>query len=139
MKIKLNSLVSESEMPWGREEILVVSSKKYMMKKLLIKAGQKGGLQFHRFKDECGYVVKGKMIIRTPNESGALEEFVVSTGDWFHFPAGAIHQEEAIEDTIIVEAGLPIKNDRIRVEERFGLAEAGFGLETTDESDIEWL
>ena len=32
-----------------------------------------------------------------------------------------MHQEEALEDTIIIECSTPWLNDRVRVEEEFGL------------------
>ena len=44
---------------WGKETLLAVSSKKIMLKKLEIKAGSKGGLQYHRKRVEAGYIVSG--------------------------------------------------------------------------------
>ena len=35
---------------WGKEILLGMVSKKFSLKKLLIKAGNKGGLQYHRKK-----------------------------------------------------------------------------------------
>ena len=35
---------------WGQEILLGLVSKKFSLKKLLIKAGNKGGLQYHRKK-----------------------------------------------------------------------------------------
>ena len=48
--------------PWGTEELLVLVPGKYMLKKLTVKAGNKGGLQYHRLKDECGTLISGEMI-----------------------------------------------------------------------------
>lgn len=137
--IKINEAISEEMTPWGSEQILVVAPGLYMLKKLFIKAGQKGGLQYHRLKDECGYVVSGKLIVRTPQSNGELSEKILKPGDFFHFPPGEIHQEEAVEDTVIIEAGLPIKNDRVRVESDFGLSKGQYGFPTSDLSDIEYL
>ena len=36
--------------PWGTEKLLCLVPGKYMVKELYIKAGSKGGLQFHRKK-----------------------------------------------------------------------------------------
>ena len=82
---------------WGEEILLVLSSGQYTMKKLIVKAGKKGGLQYHRKKDEASYIVSGEMILRY-EDGGELHEKRVGPGDWFHFPAGCIHQEEAVTD-----------------------------------------
>jgi mannose-6-phosphate isomerase-like protein (cupin superfamily) len=121
---------------WGEETLLVLASGKYTLKKLLIKAGNKGGLQFHRKKDEAGYLVSGKLLVTYENEEGVLCQSVLSAGDHYHFETGVVHQEEALEDCIIIEASTPHFNDRVRVEELHGLSSEG-GLPTTNENDIE--
>jgi len=121
---------------WGEEILLVLSSEKYSMKKLCVKAGKKGGLQYHRQKDEASYIVSGKLLLRYEDENGDLVEKVVGPGDWFHFPAGCIHQEEAITDVVRIEVSTPHFNDRVRVEEQFGIDDST-GLPTTQESEIE--
>lgn len=121
---------------WGVEELLVLSSGKYTMKKLSIKAGKKGGLQYHRLKDEASYIVSGEMIIRYDDGTGSLVEKKVGPGDWFHFPPGCIHQEEAITDVERIEVSTPHFNDRVRVESSYGLLEET-GLRTTEEHEIE--
>ena len=121
---------------WGEETLLVLSSGKYTMKKLYTKAGKFGGLQYHRQKDEASFIVSGRMILRYEDESGKLAEKEVGPGDWFHFPNGCIHQEIAITDVVRIEVSTPHFNDRVRVEEMFGVPNAT-GLPTTDESEIE--
>ncbi len=121
---------------WGEETLLVLASGKYTMKKLCIKAGKYGGLQYHRKKDEASYIVSGQMIIRYENSKGDLVEKKVGPGDWFHFPNGCIHQEIAITDVIRIEVSTPHFNDRVRVEHMFGISEQ-MGLQTTEESEIE--
>jgi len=123
------------ERDWGVEELLVLSKSKYTLKKLFIKAGCKGGLQFHRKKDEAGYILSGEMIIRYQNQNGILVEKVVRTGDFFHFPNGSIHQEEAITDTVIIEVSTPYFNDRVRVDKKFGFDDNS-GLPTTSIDEI---
>jgi len=121
---------------WGEELLLVLSSEKYTMKKLVLKAGKKGGLQYHREKDEASYIISGEMILRYQGEDGSLHEKKVGPGDWFHFPAGCIHQEEAISEVVRIEVSTPHFNDRVRVEHEFGIDDSS-GLPTTHESDIE--
>lgn len=121
---------------WGEETLLVLASGKYTMKKLHIKAGKYGGLQYHRKKDEASYIVSGSMILRYENESGELVDKEVGPGDWFHFPNGCVHQEIAITDVVRIEVSTPHFNDRVRVEEQFGISDRA-GLQTTKLSEIE--
>ena len=126
---------SLGERKWGKEEILESSSGKWTMKKLFIKAGSKGGLQYHRLKDEGGFLISGKLIIRYPDEKNNLIDRVVEAGESFHFPPYCIHQEEAITDCIIIEVSTPHLNDRVRVEEKFGL-NISEGLPSTKYEEI---
>jgi mannose-6-phosphate isomerase-like protein (cupin superfamily) len=121
---------------WGSEELLMLVSKKFTMKKIFIKSGFKGGLQYHRRKEECGVVIEGELIIRYDDGAGQLIEKICRKGDVFHFPAGVVHQEEAITDVTIIEASTPHFNDRVRVEKEYGIDE-GLGLKTTSLNEIE--
>ena len=120
---------------WGEETLLVLSNGNYTMKKLSVKAGKKGGLQYHRLKDEASYIISGEMILRYDDGSGRLAEKKVKSGDWFHFPAGCVHQEEAITDVERIEVSTPHFNDRVRVEREYGLSNSS-GLPTTKKEDI---
>ena len=71
---------------WGNEDLLVLSSGKYTMKKLSTKAGKRGGLQYHRHKDEANYIISGRLLIRFDDGNGKLIEREVGCGEWFHFP-----------------------------------------------------
>ena len=121
---------------WGTEELLVLSSKQYSLKKLTINAGHKGGLQYHRLKDEAAYVLSGTLRLRWDDGTGTLKEGLFKEGDFFHFPPGAVHQEEAVTDVVLLEVSTPHFNDRVRVEEKYGQMIEG-GLPTTTEPDIE--
>ena len=59
---------------WGKEELLVLIPKVLTLKKLFIKKGRAGGLQYHRKKNECGYLLKGKLMIKYDNGSGKLKK-----------------------------------------------------------------
>ena len=107
-----------------------------MLKKLTIAAGSKGGLQYHRLKDECGYLISGKMIIRYESPNGQIVERIIDAGESFHFPPGVVHQEEAVEDCVIIEGSTPHFNDRVRMEEYFGLGMPE-GMPSTELKDIE--
>jgi len=121
---------------WGVEELLVLVPKTFSLKRLMIKAGCKGGLQYHHKKNECGYLVSGQMIIRFDDGDGNLSERVINAGDSFHFPPGAVHQVEAVTDCVIIEASTPHFNDRVRVEESYGQIIDG-GLQSTTIDEVE--
>lgn len=128
---------SESVGPrnWGEEILVSLIEDKFMMKKLFINKGSKGGLQYHRKKDEVHIMIKSRMLIRYDDGSGNLVERVLEECDVAHYPPGAIHQEEAIEYCYIVEASTNHFNDRVRCEELYGV-EVVDGLPTTTEEEI---
>ena len=57
---------------WGKEELLVLIPKKISLKKIFIKKGKKGGLQYHHKKNECGILISGKLKITYDNGKGKL-------------------------------------------------------------------
>ena len=127
---------SVGERPWGTEDLLALVSKQFSVKRLKIKAGNKGGLQYHRFKDEVAIMISGQMLIRYDLGDKILQEKIVKAGEVVHFPPGLVHQEEAITDCEIIEASSPHFNDRVRVEENYGFVSPK-GLPTTLETEIE--
>lgn len=124
------------ERPWGKEELLALVARQFSVKRLVIKAGNKGGLQYHRLKNEVAVLISGEMLVRYDLGDGVLRERIVRGGDVAHFPPGLVHQEEAITDCEIIEASSPHFNDRVRMEESYGLG-APIGLPSTKEDDIE--
>ena len=139
-KKKYNIFPSPKKMgkrEWGSEILLALISKKISLKILKIKKGKKGGLQYHRKKNECGYILSGKLLIRYENEKGELVKKICKAGDVFHFAPRLIHQEEALTNCSILEASTPHFNDRVRVEEKYGLTFSG-GLKSTKLKDIKF-
>jgi mannose-6-phosphate isomerase-like protein (cupin superfamily) len=122
---------------WGTETLLALIPKKLSLKILKIKKGKSGGLQYHNKKNECGYILKGKLLIRFDEKknSGKLKERILKAGDVFHFPPKSVHQEKAITECIIIEASTPHFNDRVRVEKYYGKFEKK-GLPSTKISEI---
>lgn len=127
---------SVGDRPWGTEDLLAIVSKQFSVKRLFIKQGNKGGLQYHRLKDEVAVVISGQMLIRYDMGDGVLREKIIGPGQTAHFKPGLVHQEEALTDCEIIEASTPHFNDRVRVEEKYGFG-APEGLPTTIESEIE--
>jgi mannose-6-phosphate isomerase-like protein (cupin superfamily) len=127
---------SIGERPWGTEDLLALASEKFSVKRLFVKAGNKGGLQYHRKKDEVAVILTGTMKIRYDLGDGVLRERIVNSGDVVHFPPLLVHQEEAVTDCVIIEASTPHFNDRVRVEEVYGMGRS-IGLQSTTEDEIE--
>ena len=69
---------------WGEEKLLVLISKILSLKKLKIKRGKKGGLQYHRKKNECGILLSGKLILRHDNGKGKLIKKMMTGKAWNH-------------------------------------------------------
>ena len=118
---------------WG-EEIFVAETPTYLGKLLRMKAGTKGGLQYHVEKDETFYLHDGQAIVRGERD-GQLFEVTMSSGTAYHIPPGAVHQVEAVTDCVLFEASTPVYDDRIRCEAMFGLPDDG-GLPTTRSSAV---
>lgn len=130
--------VSLGNRNWGKETLLALVSKKYSLKLLEIKKNKKGGLQYHHKKNECGYLIKGKLKIIFDNGKGNLKYKILNAGECFHFPPGSIHQEEALLDCKIIEVSTPHFNDRVRVEKNYGLTENYGGLSSTKKSEVKF-
>lgn len=135
MTVEFIEQKSMGERDWGEELLIGISTGNYIMKKLTIKAGAKGGLQKHHIKDECGILISGKLIIRYDSGNGKLKERVITQGESFRFPPGSVHQEEAITECVIIECSTPHANDRIRCEEDYGQKIEG-GLPSTKREDV---
>ena len=132
----LNESVGARE--WGTEKLLFLSSGNYTVKELFIKKGFKGGLQMHRLKDESSYVVSGKLLVRFDDGNGILQEKIFSPGSSLRFRPGCVHQEEALEDTVLIECSTPHFNDRVRMEDFYKMPINGSkGLPSTSIFDIE--
>lgn len=97
--------------------------------------GKKGGLQYHHKKDEVGIVLFGIIKI-THDVNGHLETKSVLSGDVFRFPAGCVHQAEAVTDCAYLEVSTPYLNDRVHVETEYGIEEEAGGLPSTAIEDV---
>lgn len=137
-KVIFPKVKSIGKRDWGKEELLVLISKVLTLKRLLIKKGKKGGLQYHHIKNECGYLIKGKLIVRYDGGDGKLKKKILSAGSCFHFPPGSVHQEEAMTDCEIIEASTPHFNDRVRVEKFYNLPISG-GLPSSSKKQVKFL
>jgi mannose-6-phosphate isomerase-like protein (cupin superfamily) len=141
-KISKNSIFPKSKnmgpRVWGTEQLLVHIKKKLTLKKIIINKSKKGGLQYHHKKNECGYVISGKLRINYDLGCGKLKSKTLKPGDIFHFSPGLVHQEHALTKCVIIEASTPYFNDRVRVEKKYGLKQLE-GLSSTKSKEIKFL
>ena len=117
---------------WG-EEIFIAQTAHYLGKVLKMRAGTKGGLQYHVEKDETFYLLDGEALVRSDDGHGKLIETRMGAGEAYHIPPGAPHQVEAVTDCVFLEASTPHYEDRVRCEELYGRAFDG-GLPSTWDS-----
>jgi mannose-6-phosphate isomerase-like protein (cupin superfamily) len=134
-KVQFPKITNIGKRNWGKEDLLVLIPKKISLKLLEIKKGKKGGLQYHHKKEECGFIISGKLLVRYDNGNGKLLKKILKRGQSFHFPPGAVHQEEALTNVRIIEASTPYFNDRVRVEKKYNL-QPEKGLPSTKKKDV---
>lgn len=106
--------------PWGTE-LLVAETPRYIGKVLWMKAGHGGHLQHHAQKDEAFYLFDGRCLVRYQDAAGELQVVQMIPGMAFHVPPGAVHQVEALEDSVLFEASTPVFNDRVVTQEFEGV------------------
>lgn len=108
-----------TEKPWGHE-LLWASTDKYVGKILHIHGGHLLSLQYHEFKHESIYVLRGRIIFRYRDASGDLRDRVMAEGEAQVVPTGLVHQYEALEDSDVLEASTPHLGDVVRLTDRYG-------------------
>ena len=122
---------------WGQEILIAHIPGICTGKVLKMKAGTRGGLQSHQKKNESQYLYSGELMIEHDAGDGKLSKIIVSKGQSWHIPPGAVHRETALTDCIIFEVSNPVFNDRVRMEEYYGeKIEGGLSSTTIDEIEI---
>ena len=115
---------------WGRE-LLIVETPEYIGKRLEMKAGAAGGLQYHRRKVESFLLVSGTALLEYDSlgDGEDLDAMPLVPGTMVHVPAGAVHRVTAVTDCTFLEWSTPVFNDRVRCEAEYNQPETG-GLPT---------
>ena len=111
---------------WGSETI-VAETPDYLGKILVYMPGKAGGLQFHVEKDESFHLSEGWGYLDYDAGDGKLTRKVMTAGQTVHIPAGAVHRFEAGVRCVGFETSTPHYDDRVRVEERYGVPTIGDG------------
>ena len=117
------------EKPWGSEEILEANSR-YILKRLNINKGHRLSKQYHKYKHETLYLIKGKANVqlgaRQPEFGNSIvipEPFTFSINDYIVIEPNMIHRIEALEDCIFLEASTPELWDVERLEDDYNRIE----------------
>ena len=100
--------------PWGYEEIWA-KTKSYVGKKMLIRAGQRMSLQYHKVKEETIYVLSGFLKLW---ESENEDDFrFLKPGEAYHVKPGSVHRfgAECTEDVVLIEVSTPELDDVVRL------------------------
>ena len=125
---------------WGRE-ILVAHVPGLYTGKILLRrqdpANKKRSMQFHRLKNECSYIYSGELLFSYDAGDGKISQRKLVAGDSVHIPPGAAHGEQALTDCVIFETSNPVFNDRMRVNELYGLPSPENSLPSTSPDEIE--
>ena len=108
------------EKPWGHEEWLSVT-KKYVLKKLVLKKGARFSLQYHKQKEESLYLLSGKikLTLGRAEQQGALEASILQAGETIHLRPKTIHRAEALTNSVIIEASTPHLLDVVRLSDDY--------------------
>jgi quercetin dioxygenase-like cupin family protein len=105
--------------PWGYE-LLWAHTERYAGKLLVIEAGQRLSLQYHKEKEESIFVLEGVLRLHLAGDDGRLVEHDLHPHDTAHIPIGRLHRFEAVTRVVLVEASSPELDDVVRVEDDFG-------------------
>ena len=116
--------------PWG-SETLWAHTEQYVGKILKVHCGEALSIQYHHYKDETMYVLSGKgyvnfyeLEISSELVSDAkpilVKQHLLNSGDGIHIPPRQVHNVEAIEDMVILEASTNHLDDLVRVRDRYG-------------------
>lgn len=103
--------------PWGREDWLVVGER-IVMKRLVVRSGQRFSLQYHERKEEAWLFLRGRARLTVGER-----EVTVEPGAVVYIRPGTIHRVEALEEVEFVEVSTPELEDVVRLQDDFGRPE----------------
>ena len=110
----INHPVKIVKKPWG-EERWFANVRRYAGKLLLIRAGRRLSLQYHRGKDETIFVDKGRLKL-----TYGKKRKVFGPGAAIHIPPRTIHRFEAVTNCRLIEVSAGSLKDVVRLEDDYG-------------------
>lgn len=111
--------INKIEKPWGHEELLEINNN-YVVKRLFMKKGEQCSLQYHEFKHETIYHLKGKMKFLIGKSKDSLEEKIITPGESFSIEPKIIHRMIALTDIEYLEASTSELEDVVRLTDDYG-------------------
>ena len=107
--------------PWGYEEI-IIHTDRYVMKKLVIRAGHRLSKQFHVKKDETIYVSKGLLLLDLSDTSDESNILKLEEGKSWRITPKTIHRFTAPDnqDVELFEVSTPELDDVVRLSDDYG-------------------
>ncbi len=110
------------EKPWGHE-LIWAHTDRYVGKLLHIKKGESLSYQYHRVKDETVQLLNGTMDMDLET-NGRKARVTLKPGDCLHIVPDMKHRMIAVEDCDVLEVSTPELDDVVRLEDRYGRADA---------------
>ncbi len=108
--------------PWGHE-LIWAHTERYVGKILHINKGESLSYQYHRVKDETIQLLSGAMEMDLET-NGRKSKISLQPGDCLHIIPGMKHRMTAVEMCDVLEVSTPELDDVVRLEDRYGRAEA---------------
>jgi mannose-6-phosphate isomerase len=105
--------------PWGHE-LIWTETERYVGKLIVIEAGKRLSLQFHRRKDESIYVIDGRLRLHLEDADGVMRTEDLGSGAFRRIEVGRRHRFEAVERTSLIEVSTPELDDVVRLEDDYG-------------------
>ncbi|MCX5778144.1 MAG: cupin domain-containing protein [Elusimicrobia bacterium] len=112
------SKIKITKKPWG-EEHLFAATKRYAGKMIFIKKGHRLSLQYHTFKDESFYLLRGRMKISLGTDARRLVTKIIKPGQVVHVPAKTVHRTEALIACWLIEVSSPELSDIVRLDDDY--------------------
>jgi len=106
--------------PWGHE-LIFAENERYAGKLLVLEAGHRLSLQYHRRKDETIYVLEGEVDLLVDID-GEMRELTLRAGDAHRIQPGVSHRMSAKSRCTLVEVSSPELDDVVRLEDAYGRA-----------------
>jgi mannose-6-phosphate isomerase len=115
--------VKKIDKPWGYE-LHWAHTERYVGKVLHVRAGQALSLQYHNRKEETLLLWSGRLLLEI-QEGERLVAREMRPGDRVHIRPRTVHRLTALEDSDVFEVSTPEIDDVVRLEDRYGRADAG--------------
>ena len=119
---ELTSRAETIQKPWGYE-LIWAHTERYVGKILHINQGESLSYQYHRVKDETIRLLSGAMDMDLET-NGVKAKINLKPGDCLHITPGMKHRMIAVEDCDVLEVSTPELDDVVRLEDRYGRADA---------------